>query len=514
VNARTATWLLVLALILLAAAWWRRILPGLALLLLVAATGLRAQAERAVPPQLDGAADPIAHEARTEPVTVSACLREAVKPTATAQLLPITVLAIHRTDGSGGCLDRPLPGTLIISGPAPVTLLPGDLLRVRTVLRAVSPEQPVSNAQERSSSQLGAVVASTTASDLVRIDPRSSGACPQLTVGRLTSLWRRPIERLRLRWRRQLAVLDGPDEAKAVLAALCLGWRGDLFAVDRVRRSAGIPPLSAVFSEAGIAHILSVSGLHLALVGWLLYRSLTFVLPLSPWLAQRYPTQRLAAALAIPFVLLYTLLTGAESPTVRAACALSLWLAAVAFGRRAPVSHGLALAVLFTGLPIPEGDAHKLTEASWLLSMAATLGLTYLRPIEGLGRLLYRRMPKRRAVLTITTNLERALSATAGATLATMPLVALYFGRFVATGLLSNLLVVPLGEFVVLPLGLCGLLLGTPFPTLGTLLLGLTLHATTLFLWLAGRFAALGLSWAVPAPPIVREIDVSLSPGS
>jgi len=502
VNARTATWLLVLALMLLGAAWWRRFLPGLALLLLVAATGLRAQAERQVPPQLDGAADLIAHEARTEPVTVLAWLREAVKPTMTAQLLPITVLAIHRTDGGGGCLDRPLRGTLIVSGPAPATLLPGDLLRLRTVLRATSPEQSVPSHQERPSSQRETVMASTAASDLVRIDPRSASACPQPTVDRLTSLWRRPIEQLRLHWRQRLAAVDGPDEAKAVLVALCLGWRGELFAADRVRRAGGSRPISTVFSEAGIAHILSVSGLHLALVGWLLFRSLTLVLPLWPWLAQRYPTQRLAASLAVPFVLLYSLLTGAESPTVRAACALSLWLAAVACGRRAPLSHGLALAVLFTGLPIPEGDAHKLTEASWLLSMAATLGLTYLRPLEGLGRLLYRRMPQWRAVHTITSGLERALSATVGATLATMPLGALYFGRFVATGLLSNLLVVPLGEFFILPLGLGGLVLGTLFPALGTLLLGLTLHATTLFLWLAGRFAGLGLSWAVPAPPI------------
>lgn len=501
VRQPTAAVSVLAALACLAIAWCHRRLIGLSLLGLFAATGLWAQSQRPQPPKASELRALLSVEGRAEPVTISAVIRDVVRPTANSYLLPLTVFAIHRSDGSGGCLDQPTRVTLRLNGPPIDPAWPGDLIRVRTVLHTTSIEDDHRDDREQAI-QPDALTGSARAHDLVTYQPIQNPDCQPPLGDRMTRLWRRPIERFRHHLRDQITILDGSPQTKAVLIALCLGWRGDLAEVDRWRRNSSQPTITSTFTEAGIAHILSVSGLHLALVGWLLYRSLARLLSCWPWLAQRWATQRLAATLATPLVLGYTLLTGAESPTVRAACVLLLWLGAVALGRRADLAHGLALAVLCTGFPIPDGGARRLVEPSWLLSMAATLGLSYLRPLDGWWPTLQPSV-QRRWFTSFVTGIQRALSATLGATLATAPLGALFFGRFVATGLLANLLVVPIGELVVLPLGLGGLLVQLVCPSIGERLLSLALRGTSVLLWLTGQFAALGLAWTVPSPPIV-----------
>lgn len=499
----TCAWLVIASLLILVVALWRKRLPGLGLLLVLATTGLWAQARRPVTPLLVGGSELLATEARPSPVTISAVLHEAMRPTGTGSgyQLSVSIFAIYGA-GGGGCLETPLPGTLFVGGQPLAALLPGDLLRVTTVLRATSasPQAPSPSEPQGPAYERAVVTGSAQFQGLLTWQPASASDCRPPLSAHWVSLWRRPIERLRGQLRQHIDSLTGPAAAKAVLTALCLGWRGDLATVDRQRREAGQPAVTEQFTDAGIAHILSVSGLHLALVGWLLYRLLAWSLARFSWLAQRLVTQRLAALGTIPFVWSYTLLTGAESPTVRAACVMGLWLVALACGRRASLSHGLALAVFCSGLPIPDGGALKLTETSWQLSMAATLGLTYLRPLD--LSWLRARLPQHRFLLALLSGLERALSATLGATLATAPLVALTFGRFVATGLWANPILVPLGELLILPLGLCGLLTKLVFPTLGELLLRWDLHVVSLLLWLTDHFARLGLSCAVPAPPL------------
>ena len=130
--------------------------------------------------------------------------------------------------------------------------------------------------------------------------------------------------------------------------------------------------------------------------------------------------------------------------------ALLLWLCAVACGRRTDLAHGLSIAVFWMGLPIPAGHAQRLLEPSWLLSLSATLGLGYLRPLD---RLWPDRMQPGSPLRTrLFDRLRSMLSATTGATLATAPLTALWFGQFVATGVIANCIVVPLGELLVLPI--------------------------------------------------------------
>src|SRR5205823_2138914 len=93
------------------------------------------------------------------------------------------------------------------------------------------------------------------------------------------------------------ARLDG--DRRALVASLVLGDRGE---VSRA--------LDDAFRAAGVSHVLSVSGLHLAIAAFLFYVGLRRLLARVPALAARRAVQPWAAAAALPAVLSYTLLTG------------------------------------------------------------------------------------------------------------------------------------------------------------------------------------------------------------
>jgi hypothetical protein len=78
----------------------------------------------------------------------------------------------------------------------------------------------------------------------------------------------------------------------------------------------------------------------------------------------------------------------------------------------------------------------------------------------------------------------------------------LFFGRFVATGLWANVLLIPLGEMAVLPLGLFGLFIDLVFPSLGQLFLASSHVVAGLFLFFAAQAAKVGWEWTVPAPSL------------
>src|SRR5262249_6326574 len=126
-----------------------------------------------------------------------------------------------------------------------------------------------------------------------------------------------------------LVVVDAPPEpslwrvaaaararAGAALEATTSGDRGALVqALVLGRRGAVRPELDDAFRRAGVSHVLSVSGVHLAAVAFL-----AFVLARRAWLLSARLTVRLAAeraaALAVaPIAVAYTLLTGAEIAT-------------------------------------------------------------------------------------------------------------------------------------------------------------------------------------------------------
>ncbi len=223
-----------------------------------------------------------------------------------------------------------------------------------------------------------------------------------------------------------------------------------------------VPPLvEDGFRAAGATHVLSVSGLHLAVVAALVFHFLHRLIARFPSWSLRVPPKALASALSLPAVALYTLLTGEAVATVRSAIMASIVLGAAVINRPLSISASIAAAAIVLLVLSPLA----LLDVSFQLSFASVIGLGlfagWLLPPD----FARRSGPWRRSLAW----LFRSLSASSAASLVTLPLVAHQFGEITPAAPMGNLALVPIVELVVLPCGLVGSLLALARPWLGAL---------------------------------------------
>lgn len=247
--------------------------------------------------------------------------------------------------------------------------------------------------------------------------------------------------------------------------------------------------------RSGLAHLLSVSGLHLtAAVGAVMLLTLK-LLALSPTLALRWRLTLIAAGAGALAGIAYTLLTGAEVPTIRACVAALLILAGLALGREAVTLRLLAVGALIVLLFWPE----SLMGPSFQLSFAAITAIVTLHEHPRIKALLSRReegFPQKlvRALLAlILTGLAVEI--------ALAPIALYHFHKSGFYGALANIVAIPLTTFIIMPLEALALLfdvvgLGAPF-------WWLTGHALALLLGLAHAVAgAPGAVAMLPTMPM------------
>jgi competence protein ComEC len=253
---------------------------------------------------------------------------------------------------------------------------------------------------------------------------------PALVV-RLPDAGPRPFAPLLRRRLRAADALASAGPAGPLLAALALGEGGRLS--HEVR---------GAFARLGVAHLLAVSGLHLALVAAGLYTVGRPLLGRWVWLARRADTRRVALALALAAAGAQALMAGLDVPVRRAWVLLAALSAGVWLGRPTRRSAGLVVAA-FVVLAL---EPRALFRSGAQLSFLATAALVF----RGAG--------------------GGPLRASATAILATAPLVAWRFGEAAPWALAANLLTVPLVGGLLLPAALLAALSALADPT--TVLVG------------------------------------------
>lgn len=235
------------------------------------------------------------------------------------------------------------------------------------------------------------------------------------------------------------AVLPGP--VGAIAAALITGGQSAIPAAEMV-----------AMRDSGLAHLLSVSGLHIAIVMGLSFWLLRAALALWPWLALRLDVRLPASIGALLAGGLYMVLTGAEVPMQRSFAMAVLVTAALLAGRRALTLRGLALAALVVLALQPAA----LLGPSFQMSFAAVLALIaaweWARP-----RLSTAERPAwwRRGLLPVAGSIATSLLAGA----ATTPFGLHHFGRIQLYGVAANALAVPLTSLWVMPAAMLSALL-------------------------------------------------------
>ena len=231
-------------------------------------------------------------------------------------------------------------------------------------------------------------------------------------------------------------------ESGSIAAALMTGDRG------------AIPKdVVAALRDAGLAHLLAISGLHVGLIAASLFFAVRGLLALWPAVALRFPIKKWAAAASLSGAFVYLLLTGATIPTQRAFLMTGLVLVAVMLDRVAISMTLVAWAAVVVLLHSPE----SLLGPSFHMSFAAVVALiaTYEIVRERFGEWRAGARTPRRAVLYVA----GVGLTTLVAGLATAPYAAFHFNRFVDYGLAANLAAVPVTALWIMPWSVAAYLL-------------------------------------------------------
>ncbi len=260
--------------------------------------------------------------------------------------------------------------------------------------------------------------------------------------------------------------------AGGIAAAFATGDRGGLSEDDEDAMRA-----------SGLTHLLSISGLHItAVVAATMFMTLR-LLALSPWLALRTPLVLVSAAAGALAGIGYTLLTGAEVPTIRSCIAAVLVLVGLAIGREAMTLRLVATGALIVLLVWPE----SLVGASFQLSFAAITAIVALHEHPRIRAATMRR--DEAGVARLTRDILSLLLTGIVVELVLAPIALFHFHKSGLYGALANIVAIPMTTFIVMPLEALALLLdlfglGAPF----WWATGLSLDA---LLWIARTVASL-----------------------
>ncbi len=234
-------------------------------------------------------------------------------------------------------------------------------------------------------------------------------------------------------------IAASPGRGGAIAAALVTGDRSSIDAAT-----------NESLRDSGLGHLLSVSGIHMGVVGGLVFAAVLWVLSLIAPIALRFPVKKIAAVAALLVLAAYLVVSGSSVPALR-----SFVMACVAFGailidRPAISMRGLALAAFVVVLIFPE----SVLEPGFQMSFAATMALVAL--FEMLKRAPHEpALPTPGPLIGLLNAGARGIggvlliSLVAG--LATDPFAIYHFQRFSLYSLPANLIAAPIMSFLVAP---------------------------------------------------------------
>lgn len=227
-------------------------------------------------------------------------------------------------------------------------------------------------------------------------------------------------------------------ETAAIAKALVTGERG------------GIPETTnEAYRDAGIFHILSISGLHMAIMGGAVFWSVRFLLALFPSIALRFPVKKWAALAAACGSLVYLAISGSTFATLRAFITISIMFLAILLDRPAIALRNVALSALIILVMFPE----SLLDVGFQMSFAAVVALVAAyQAIEVRFAQSRRGLPRWGGMAGMF--LGGIVLTTLIASAAVTPFAVYHFHKTQHYAVLANLLAVPICNFIIMPAAL------------------------------------------------------------
>lgn len=210
-----------------------------------------------------------------------------------------------------------------------------------------------------------------------------------------------------------------PNKEAGIINAMILGDRSGL---DN--------DVKDIFGKSGILHILAISGLHIMILGFSLFKILKKIINI-----------KVSTIISIIILISYCYLTGSSISTQRAVIMMVIMLLSYLLGKSYDIISAAALSALIVLIKNPL----YILDVGFLLSYSAVFGIVYITPYIELI------FPKKN-------RLSKALSTSIAAYLSTLPIITYFFYEIPVYGILVNVLIVPLLYIVVILSILSGLL--------------------------------------------------------
>ena len=282
-----------------------------------------------------------------------------------------------------------------------------------------------------------------------------------------------------------------PGDAGSIASALITG-----------KRDAISSKLNEAMYISSLAHVLSISGYHMAVVAGVVFFLVRAVLAIIPGFAVRRPIKKWAALAALAAATFYLVLSGAEVATQRSYYMTAFVLGAILIDRQALTLRTIGAAAILVLLLAPEAVVHP----SFQMSFAATLALiaAYERGLP--WRTKYADTPLgARIALWGVFEIAGLILASLVAGLGTTPYAAYHFHRMAPYGVLANLLAMPIVSAWIMPAGMLALV-AMPFGFDDPLwrLMGMGIEwMSAIALWVASLPGAIGRVPAFGAGPLL-----------
>ena len=237
------------------------------------------------------------------------------------------------------------------------------------------------------------------------------------------SMW--SVDRLREKIHQHIQDTIKNKEAAAIVSALLVAIRTDITEAQW-----------EILQQTGTSHLMAISGLHIAVVAGFAFLPIWLIWRLFPWLNQKVPVRVAGGMAGVLFALVYALLAGFTLPTQRAFLMVVIALTGLLSRKQYKAFDILALALIAVLILDPLAG---MSISFWLSFSAVALILIVLK-----------RQLKEAKFTVVRLQLLLSLSM--------LPLTLLFFGSASLASPLANLLAIPWVSFVVVPMGLLGLI--------------------------------------------------------
>ncbi len=250
-------------------------------------------------------------------------------------------------------------------------------------------------------------------------------------------------------------------------------------------------------TNAGLAHIIAISGLNMAIVMGLVFIVIRRILVQSEYIALKFDTKKFAAIFAIIFGFLYLSITGFPVSANRAYLMSVLFFIGIILDREGDTMRFLALAAIL----ILFNEPNLIFDAGFQLSFLAVISL-----IAGFKFL------KEHGINTFTTNkllkpfyyLFAILMSSVFAEIAVLPILIFSFNNYTPYNLITNMIAIPLSGFITLPFATFSILL-FPFNLEKYLLLPAS-YSLSIILKLSEHIVSLPYSVQIVSSPPIASI--------